>query len=209
MICIIPNSSCSWYQQQSVHSLTFPLWQKVDLVHQHVQLSEHIAPFTWHSLNATEEWFVIVTSPSSLYCSSGLILILIILILPTLISMSIFAWYFGHYFKPRLKFLANHRRFEHLCTSAMVLGVRCYFCKQILSIVYSVPPYRSHFLNIFLLVIWSWDPSFEYIYNDGEGMINVYHYAHCRHIDSGWANELLSLIIVLFSFSLPPYFWQS
>ncbi len=27
--------------------------------------------------------------------------------------------------------------------------------------------------------------SFEYIYNDGEAMIYVYHYAHFCHIDSG------------------------
>ncbi len=50
-----------------------------------------------------------------------------------------------------------------------------------------------------------------WVYNDGEAMIYVYHYEHLRHIDSGpqWANELLSLIIVLFSFSLPLNFWQS
>ncbi len=40
------------------------------------------------------------------------------------------------------------------------------------------------------------------IYNDGEAMIYIYHYAHFCHTDSGsqWANELFSLIIVLFSF---------
>ncbi len=50
-----------------------------------------------------------------------------------------------------------------------------------------------------------------YIYNDEEAMIYVYHYAHFRHIDSGSqsANELLSLIIVLFSFSLMLNLWQS
>ncbi len=87
-----------------------------------------LAPFTWCGSNAIEEQFRIVTHCGSSYRGSG------------------FQIMFEIFSKPR-----------KLRTSSVQLGRCFYFCKQILSIVYSVVPYRSCFWSIFLLVICFWD----------------------------------------------------